>query len=91
LEPIGFFFDPDLEKFDKPYFFQHCHFWHWFTPSTASTGLKSSRGPPSVLHEIDRLEQTNIHELSEKFPPPNFMMKTATLQKVEKFRKFDCF
>ena len=60
-------------------------------PSRASTGLKSNRGPPSVLHEIDRLEQTNIHDRSEKFGPQNFMMKTATLQKVEKIRKFHCF
>jgi hypothetical protein len=62
-----------------------------FAPSRASTGLKSNCGPPSVIHEIDRLDQTNIHERSEKFPPQNFMMKTATLQKVEKIRKFHCF
>ena len=62
-----------------------------FPPSRASTGLKSNCGPPSVIHEIDRLEQTNIHDRSEKFPPQNVMMKTATLQKVEKIRKFHCF
>jgi hypothetical protein len=62
-----------------------------FAPSRASTGLKSNCGPPSVIHEIDRLEQTNIHDWSEKFPPQNFMMKTATLQKVETIQKFHCF
>jgi hypothetical protein len=61
-----------------------------FPHSRASTGLKSNRGPPSVIHEIYRLEQTNIHDRAEKFPPQNFMMKTATLQKVEKIRKFHC-
>ena len=55
-----------------------------FGPSTASTGPKSSCGPSSVLHEIDRIEQTNNYDLSEKFPTPNFMMKTASLQKVKK-------
>jgi hypothetical protein len=59
-------------------------------PSRASTGLKSNCGPPSVLYKIDRLEQTNIHDRSEKFGPQHFMMKTATLQKVEIFRKFHC-
>ena len=72
-------FDATFEKLNKPYFFQHCQFWHRFVPSTASSGPKSSCGPPSVLHEIDRLEQTNIHDMSEKFPPSNFMMKTASL------------
>jgi hypothetical protein len=62
-----------------------------FAPSGASTGLKTNCGPPSVIHEIDRLEQTNIHDRSEKFGPQHFMMKTATLQKVEKIRKFHCF
>jgi hypothetical protein len=56
----------------------------FFAPSTASNGPKSNCGPPRVIHEIDRLEQTNIHDPSEKIQPPNFLMKTATLQKVEK-------
>jgi hypothetical protein len=43
---------------------------------------------PCVLHEIDRIEQRNIHDWSEKFPLPNFMLKTASLQKVKKSRKF---
>ena len=55
-----------------------------FGPSTASTGPKSSCGPQSVLHEIDHIEQTNNYDLSEKFPTTNFMMKTASLQKVKK-------
>ena len=82
LEPTGIFFDPDFDYLDKPYFFQHCHFWHWFAPSTASTGLKSSCGPPSVLHKIVRLEQTNSHDMSEKFPPPDFMMKRPLFKKL---------
>ena len=36
------------------------------------------------------LEQTNIHDRSEKFSPQKIMVKTAILQKVEKFRKFHC-
>jgi hypothetical protein len=55
-----------------------------FGPSTVSTGQKSSRGPPCVFHEIDPIEQTIIHDFSEKFPTPNIMMKTASLQKVKK-------
>ncbi len=42
---VRIFFAPDLEKFNKPYFFQHCHFWHRFAPSTASTGPKSRCWP----------------------------------------------
>ncbi len=60
-----------------------------FGPSAASTGPKSSCGPSSVLHEIDHIEQTNNYDISEKFPTPNFMMKTASLQKVEIFWEFD--
>jgi hypothetical protein len=56
----------------------------FFGPSTVSTGPKSSCGPQSVLHEIDRIEQPNNYDFSEKFPTPNFMMKTASLQKVKK-------
>ena len=58
---------------------------YFFGPLTASTGRRSSCGPPSVLHEIDHIEQTNNYDLSEKFPTTNFMMNTASLQKVKKF------
>ena len=51
------FFYPVFEKLDKPYFFQHCHFWHWFVPSTASTGLISSCGPPSVYIKLFALSR----------------------------------
>ena len=56
-----------------------------FGPSTASTGPKSSCGTPSVLHEIDQIEQPNMHDRPENFQLPKFMMKTASLQKVKIF------
>jgi hypothetical protein len=37
---VTLFFHATFEDCNKPYFFQHCHFWHFFAPSTASTGPK---------------------------------------------------
>ena len=62
--------------------------WAFFRPFHSLYLPKSICGPLSVLHEIDRIEQRNIHDWSEKFPLPNFMLKTASLQKVKKSRKF---
>jgi hypothetical protein len=59
-----------------------------FGPLTASTGPKSSCGPSGVSHEFDRIEQTNKHVWSEKFPILNFMMKTAILKKVKQSENF---
>jgi hypothetical protein len=39
------FFHATFENCNKPYFCQHCHFWHRFAPSTVSSGPKLSCGP----------------------------------------------
>ena len=82
-----YFFEGVLAVFVTNHNFGDTHF---LPTSTVSTGPKSSCGPPSVLHEIDHIEQTNNYDLSEKFPTTNFMMNTASLQKVKKIWKFDC-
>ena len=79
-------FHVTFEICNKPYFFQHCHVWNFnsFWPQNQVVD-------PSVFkHEIDGIGQTNIHDLSEKYPLPNFMMKTASFHKVKIFWKFDC-
>ena len=83
---LGKLFPPYFERWDKPYFFQHCRFW----PFNSFYWHQIKLWTPSVLHEFDRLEQTNTHDRSEKFPNPNLMMKTASLHEVKKFWKFDC-
>ncbi len=79
-------FDATFENCNKPYFFQHCYFW----PFNSFYWPQIKLWAPSVIYQNDRIEQTNIQDLSEKFATPKFMMKTAILPKVKKIWKFDC-
>ena len=68
-----------FEKLNKAYFFQHFH----FLPFNSFYWPQIKLWTPSDIYQNDRIEQTNIQDLSEKFATPNFMMKETILQKVK--------